>query len=38
MGLKIYQNQVNKMASDVDCKQNEAVCSKNITLSTNTVT
>jgi len=27
------------MASDVDCKQNEATCSKkNITLSTNTVT
>jgi len=29
------------MASDVDCKQNEATCTravKNITLSTNTVT
>jgi len=26
------------MASHVDCKQNEATCSKNITLSTNTVT
>jgi len=27
------------MASDVDCKQNQATCSKkNVTLSTNTVT
>jgi len=26
------------MASDVDCKQNEATSSKNITLSTNTFT
>jgi len=26
------------MAFDVDCKQNEATCSKNITLSTSTVT
>jgi len=26
------------MASDVDCKQNQATCNKKITLSTNTVT
>jgi len=37
MGLKTVNK--NKMASDVDCKQNEATRSeKSITLTTNTVT
>jgi len=26
------------MASNVDCKQNQATCSKNVTLSTNSQT